>query len=432
MRPNFNEKKWDYTPGQDPPPGAAVVGKGLLLPGVQVSRNQNDRREIQEGRWLNVDFNNITGFFRPQITEYQRQRPNEYRHYSRSHREEPKPTKSTREFHRHETPQPSVLPLRGSNRARKPVLGTDSPTPRRREEVGPKLSSPRKPRKRSHPEDSQNLPVKKKRAPATDKVKYESWTEIAHWLAVCPEIPARMSGREYAKTFHTAFGRWPAVSEKLEKSGISRNDPNIHLLSEFEIQFAEKIGFDLNKFLIQKLLLFHRNFTELRDHPERAFNKTRAQQAGQCDVNNMSKYFEIYSMSGLLTNEFMAECVNQKWDEQGAKETLKEIGIEALQDPETAPAALQRLRESNRKSSVATTSPSGEQNTPASAVGSTTSPSNNSNSSVSPTASQSGESDAASETPATGEPLPDRGNPTMATPIYERSEAARGAQTKLF
>jgi hypothetical protein len=227
---------------------------------------------------------------------------------------------------------------------------------------------------------------------------------------------------------------------------MNRKDPNIHLLCEFEIEFCERLGWDTNKFLIHKLRLFHANFMELKKNPGKPFNKTRAQQSGQCDVNNMSRFFEVYSYAGLLSNAFIHESVAKGWDEDGAAATLKNIGITTLEDAATAPAALKELREANRGFSKRPTdsilkSPlsTGANNSPMSALGSVTSPDIKTGSTNTPGSLTTGDSNSPGSlknpqvaTSSTFGTFPNGGNPSLADPIYTDTDATASQPRDLF
>lgn len=443
----------------------AVPGSRRSLPSLDVvmayTRERTDvplpeSTPLQRGRWLWVNQQNVQGSHRPQVQQYMRQKPKEWGRLNQLAYEASRRQREQDEAERRDeeaaqaaaaaafatTPRPSRIsrPRQTSIRSRglsgKPV-----------EERRAAPNSARRPRKRSIPEDSQSTPKRKKAAPSENKVKYDTWQQIAHWFGIFPEISQSQASRDYLTSQRSQiFSGFQPGGTLTEPKRMNRKDPNIHLLCEFEIEFCERLGWDTNKFLIHKLRLFHANFMELKKNPGKPFNKTRAQQSGQCDVNNMSRFFEVYSYAGLLSNAFIHESVAKGWDEDGAAATLKNIGITTLEDAATAPAALKELREANRGFSKRPTdsilkSPlsTGANNSPMSALGSVTSPDIKTGSTNTPGSLTTGDSNSPGSlknpqvaTSSTFGTFPNGGNPSLADPIYTDTDATASQPRDLF
>jgi hypothetical protein len=412
---------------------------------------------LQRGRWLWVNQQNVQGSHRPQVQQYMRERPREWGRLnqlaveaSRRQREQEEEERRTEIAQAAAAAALASTPRQARiSRPRQQSIRSRDMSKRPVEERSAPSSNARRPRKRSLPEDNQTTPKRKKAAPSENKVKYDTWQQIAHWFGIFPEISQSQGSRDYVTAHRNQlFAGFQPGGTLTEPKRMSRKDPNIHLLCEFEIEFCERLGWDTNKFLIHKLRLFHANFMELKKNPGKPFNKTRAQQSGQCDVNNMSRFFEVYSYTGLLSNSFIQESVAKSWNEDAAAATLKKIGIATLEDAATTPATLKDLRESNRGNAKGSVDPSlksppatGTNNSPVSVLGSTTtSPEDKAGStnttpsirtrvdSNSPVSSKNNQETA----PSSFETFPNQGQPSIAGPIYTGAETPASQSRDLF
>lgn len=332
---------------------------------------ENKLTPLVKGVWFKPDFRpNADQII--QVTQYVSERPAEWRKYSQiAHKRSLEMTlenRRERELAYRQAPEPARI--LSTTRSTQPVSpGRIKPPKRQRHEEDAhqvisvkKAAQPKRVRKSETDHEPRTPPLKKKRAaPNTEnKEKFQYWREIAQWFAVIPEITPSM--KSLAKSNHREiFGHFYQNGSQppVPQVRLSANDRNIHLLADFEIEFAELLKWDTEKFLIHKLRLFRANFEELNKRDAKVFNKTRAQQSGQCDVNNMSRFFEVYTGVGMLSHQFIRESIREQWSEQAAKEYLGDSGWTRIQDPNTAKAELQSLRTSHRgeDSSAASISP---------------------------------------------------------------------------